>query len=179
MAPAGASFAHRVFHHRKVRFDVSVGGLYTLMSEPQCDHGRVHPRLEQVHRGGVTNQMRRDMFALEARTRRNGPVGGPAQQVGNAVAGKTSCTRAREREAIKSVAELLKPRSQDLRCLRPQRDGTFLSSLPVQFQGGWRIKDNFIAADPSDLGDACAAVVQREKEGMVAAAIPIGAIGGR
>src|SRR5271165_1379348 len=121
--------------------------------------------------------MRRDVFATEARTRRDCSVGGPAQQVGNTVAGKALCTRAGEREATKLVAEFFKPRSQDLRCLGPQRHGTFFTSLAVQFQGGRRIEGNFIAADPSDLGYARAAVVQREKEGMVAAAIPIGAIG--
>ena len=43
----------RIFHHRKIRFDVSVGRLDTLMAEPKGDHGRVHSRLEQVHRGGM------------------------------------------------------------------------------------------------------------------------------
>ena len=50
--------------------------------------------------------------------------------------------------------------------------------LPCKFQGGWGVENNFIAADPNDLGDACAAVVQREKQSMIAPGIPASLVGG-
>jgi hypothetical protein len=49
----------------------------------------------------------------------------------------------------------------------------------MQFQGGGRTQNNFIAADANDLGNTSAAVIEREKEGMVAPAIPSRPIGGR
>jgi hypothetical protein len=49
----------------------------------------------------------------------------------------------------------------------------------MQFQGGGRVENNFIAADANDLGNPSATVIEREKQSMVAPAIPIRQIGGR
>ena len=129
----GCQFAQCVFHHGQVRFDVSVSGLDTLMTEPEGDHRRVHSTLKQMHRRGVTNQVRRDALALETRTGRSRMAGGPAQQIGNTVTGKPMGTRAGEHEVAKLVAEFAQPASQDLGCVGPQGDGAFLAPFAVQF----------------------------------------------
>ena len=79
------------------------------------------------------------------------------------MARKASSTRAGEREFIRFASEFLKPGSQDLRRFGPQRNGAFFAALAVQFQGGRRIENDFIAADLNDLGDARAGIVEGEK----------------
>src|ERR1017187_508540 len=132
-----------------------------------------------MHCGGVSNHVGRNPLVAEAWARSRCAVNEAAQQKGNTVTGKAVCTRTGERQAAILVSDLLKPGSQDLCCLGPEGDGAFFAPLAVQFQRGWRIKQNITTADRGDLRNAGAAVVQSEQQGMVATTIPIRSIGGR
>jgi len=117
--PAGASFPIAFSIVVKVCFDVAVGGLDTLMTEPECDYSRIYPGLEQMHGGGVPNHVWRYPLISEAGARRRRAVSEPAQQKGSAVAGKTVSTCAGKCQTAESVAEFLEPSSPHLRCFGP------------------------------------------------------------
>jgi hypothetical protein len=112
-----------------------------------------------MHCRGVSNHVRRNPSVAEAWARNRCAVSEAAQQEGNTVTGKAVCTRIGERQAATLVTELLKPGSQDLCCFGPKGDGAFFAPLTVQFQRGWRIKQNITTADRDDLRNAGAAVV--------------------
>ncbi len=53
------------FFHREVCLDVEVGCSRVLVAEPECDDGDVYSRLEQLHRGRVSQGVGRDPFSGE------------------------------------------------------------------------------------------------------------------
>jgi hypothetical protein len=62
----------RLLFHRQIGLQIQVGGFTTFMTAPQGNGGHRNARLEQMHRGGVPNHLRRDVFRRQAGARRDG-----------------------------------------------------------------------------------------------------------
>src|SRR5262249_6740585 len=54
-----------LFLERHVRVEVDVGGLHSLVPEPQCDGCGIHPGTEQLHGIGVPENVRSDALAAK------------------------------------------------------------------------------------------------------------------
>src|SRR5947209_12079070 len=106
-AASRSQLAHRVLHHRKVCFDVSVSGFDAFVTEPECNHRRVHPGLEQVHGSRVSNHVRRNPLTAKAWTRGRRAVCQSVHQERDAVAGKAAGTRTGKGQTAKSITEFL------------------------------------------------------------------------
>ena len=62
-----------------------MGGLESLVAEPQRDGRHVDAGLEQVHRGGVADDMRRHALGVQARTSLANSPAGLIEQMGDAL----------------------------------------------------------------------------------------------
>ena len=52
--PWWSELAESVFFHDQICFDIAMSRLDVFVPKPECYHGRVDARLEQVHRRGVS-----------------------------------------------------------------------------------------------------------------------------
>jgi hypothetical protein len=51
-----------------------MGRFQTLVAQPKRDNGHIDTRLEEVHRRGMPDDMRRDSLCLQARAGGNGAL---------------------------------------------------------------------------------------------------------
>ena len=75
--------AQGTFLQLQVRLNVLMGGIEPLVAEPQRDGRHVDAGLEQVHRGGVADDVRRHALGGQARTSLASPLAGLIEQMGN------------------------------------------------------------------------------------------------
>ena len=74
LALRGCQFFQGLLFGGEIRFHVSMGCFNALVPKPQGDGGDIDSGLEQVHGGRVTDHMRSNPFAEEARAIGTGPL---------------------------------------------------------------------------------------------------------
>ena len=60
--------------------EIDLGRLNALVAEPQCDHGSINARLQEPHRCGVPQHVRRDPLGAQGRARARGSASVLGQQ---------------------------------------------------------------------------------------------------
>ena len=93
----------------QVRLDVLMDSLESLVAEPQRDGRHVDAGLEQVHRGDVTDDMRRHALGVQARTSLPSSPAGLIEQMGDALPRQAVAARVAERIVGRGFALFVEP----------------------------------------------------------------------
>ena len=122
-------FPEGAFLELQVRLDVVMGGLEALVAEPQRDGRHVDAGLEQVHGGGVADDVWRHAFRGQARASLARPLAGLIEQMLDALARQAVATRVAERIVGCGLTFLVEPLAQTAAGSGPQGYGSLLVRL--------------------------------------------------
>ena len=160
-------FSQGVFLELQVRLDVLMGGLESLVAEPQRDGGHVDAGLEQVHRGGVADDVRRDALGVQARTSHPSSPAGLIEQMGDALPRQAVAARVAERIVGRGFALFVEPLAQAAAGPGPQGYGPLLAALSEELNDRGGAEAYVGVPHGNQFGDPRPGVVQRQQEGVV------------
>jgi hypothetical protein len=90
-------FLERLLLQLEISLQISVGGFDALVAEPEGDGGNVHAGFEQVHGGGMADNVGRDALSGKAEAGRGRSSYGRLENVGHPVAGQMAGSGVGER----------------------------------------------------------------------------------
>ena len=155
------------FLELQVRLNVMMGGLEPLVAEPQCDGGHVDAGLEQVHGGGVADDVGRHAFRGQAWISLASSLAGLIEQMGDALSRQAVAARVAERIVGCGLTLLVEPLAQTAAGPGPQGYGSLLASFPEELDDRGGAEAYVGAPQRNELGDTRPGVVQRQQEDVV------------
>ncbi len=146
---------------------VLVRGLRALVAEPQRDGRHVDAGLEQVHGGGVADNVWRHAFHGQARTSLMCPLARLIKQMGDALSRQAVAARVAERIVGRGLTFLVEPLAQTAAGSGPQGYGSLLAPLSEELDDCGGAEAHVCAPKRHELGDTGPGVVQGQQEDVV------------
>ena len=156
----------------EVGVEIDLRRLDRLVPQQQGNHDGLHTCLEQFHRRGVAQHVRRHMFVPQRRADPTSLFDVLGQQVVHAVRTQTSTACAGKDDCIIVGSDFAQPGLHDSGRLPGQRRRAFLATLADDMHMGSRAKTNRVPAQAGDFRDAQPRLDCHQYERMVAPARP-------
>ena len=162
---------------RKVCVQVDLGGFDRLVAQPNGDQRAVHPGLQQLHRGGVTQHMRRDAFFRQRRTRGARTRDMAADQRLRRIGAQLAAVRARKQKLwFRSVRLMVDPTAKRGHRGFGQGRAAFFPAFAFAAHMRPDTERDMLVAKARQLGEPQAGLHCSQQEGVVALSDPCGPI---
>ena len=106
------------------------------MAEPQRNGRHVDAGLEQMHRGGVADDVRRHALGGQARASLASPLAGLVEQMADTLSRQAVAARVAERIVGRGLTLFVEPLAQAAAGPGPQGNGPLLASFPEELDDG-------------------------------------------
>ena len=144
-----------------------MGGIEPLVAEPQRDGRHVDTGLEQVHGGGVANDVRRYALGGQARTSLVSSPTSLIEQMSDPLSRQPVAAGVAERIVGRGLTLFVEPLAQTAAGPGPQGDGALLAALSEELDERGTAEAYVGAPHRNELRDPRPSVVESQQEDVV------------
>lgn len=157
--------------------DIDFCGLDGGVSQPECDHGSIHPRLQQLHRSGVPEDMGGKTLLSKGRAMTTGLFGVLPNEAFDGIATESPATTA-GKEYVRILAALLAhPLAQHGNGLRCQRRTAFLAAFSETAYMSTGSEMYILTAQLRQFRDSQCGLHSEQQQGVIATTDPTLTVG--